>query len=82
MWQQLGAILVEAGGMRVVGFLLLPFDACLSKDTRQEHSGKYTSQLRVNAFDSRGSRGILQHMGNMSKNCIPWMITFHRAKTV
>jgi hypothetical protein len=82
MWRQLGAILVEAGGMRVVGFLSLPFNACLSKGTRQEHSGKYTSQLRVDAFNSQGSRGILQHAGNMSKNRIPWMIAFYRAKTV
>ena len=82
MWQQLGAILVEAGGMKVVGFLSLHFDACLSKGTRQEHSGKCTSQLRVDTFDSQGSLGIFQHTGNMLKNCILWMITCHRAKIV
>jgi len=79
MWRQLGAILVEAGGMRGVVCLSLPFDACPSKGTRQEHSEKCTSQLRVDTFDSQGSRGILQHAGNMSKNRIPWMIACHRA---
>ena len=60
--------------MPVVGTFSLPFDACLSKGTRQEHSGKCTIQLRVDAFDSQGSWGILQHAGNMVKNCIPWII--------
>src|SRR5882757_2651476 len=82
MWPQLGAIQVEAEGMRVVDFLSLPFDACSSKGTRQERSGRYTSQLWVDPFDSQGSRGILLHAGNISKNRKPWMIACHRAKTV